>query len=182
MADWFRANKLSLNVSKTNYVLFYTKSVCTKLELKIGDMTVERKPYVKFLGILVDEHLDWSEHIKLCKAKLSSSLYAINAAKKYLNSSQLLMLYNALIYPYLTYGVLLWGSTHKTLTNKINVIQKKAVRIIAHAPYNAHTEDIFQRFKILRFGEIYQFYLGKYMFQQLNNLLPEPLLNKYMIK
>ena len=114
-----------------------------------------------------------------CKAKLSSSLYAIRQSRQLLTSDHLLMLYNTLIYPYLTYGVLLWGSTHQTYIHYIVTIQKKAVRAIAHAPYNAHTHHLFQRFKILKFQDIYRFYLGKYMYQQVNYLLPEPLLNKY---
>jgi hypothetical protein len=181
LADWFCANKLSLNVGKTNYVLFSRKTVIAHLEIKIGSVSIERKHHIKFLGIWVDEKLEWSDHVLHCKAKLSSSLYAINAAKRYLTSTNLLMLYNALVYPYLSYGILLWGSAFKTNTNKIIVMQKKAVRIIAHAPYNSHTHEIFQHYKILKYDDIYKLYLGKYMFQQLNGLLPEPLLNKYRL-
>lgn len=179
LADWFCANKLSLNVGKTNYILFSRKHVDTHLEVTIGNTKIERKPFVKFLGIIVDQTLDWSEHVKSCKAKLSSSLYALNASKRYLTSRHLLMLYNALLYPYLSYGVLLWGSTFQTHLNKIVVMQKRAVRIIAHAPYNAHTEDIFQQYHLLKFQDIYHLYLGKYMFSQINDILPEPLLNRY---
>ena len=60
-------------------------------------------------------------------------------------------------------------------------MQKKAVRIIAHSPYNSHTHEIFQRFNILKLEDIYHLYLGKYMYSQLNNILPEPLLNKYRL-
>ena len=179
LADWFYANKLSLNVGKTNYVLFSRKTVVTQLEITIGDINIERKPCMKFLGILVDEKLEWSEHITYCKTKLSSALYALNTSKRYLTSRHLIMLYNALVYPYLSYGVLLWGSTYQTYLNKIVIMQKKVLRITVHAPYNAYTHDIFQQLRILKFQDIYNLYLGKYMFQQMNNLLPEPLLHKY---
>jgi hypothetical protein len=111
LAEWFYANKLSINVSKTNYVLVSRQNVSTESEVKIGNTKIERKHYVKLLGIIVDQKVDWSEHIRYCKAKLSSSLYALNAAKRYLTTHHLLMLYNYLIYLYLTYGVLLWEST-----------------------------------------------------------------------
>ena len=56
---------------------------------------------------------------------------------------------------------------------------KKIVRIIMHAPYNSHTHELFNQLNILKFADIYNLYLGKYMFKQLNDLLPKPLLHKY---
>jgi hypothetical protein len=91
------------------------------------------------------------------------------------------MLYDAIVYPYISYGVLLWGSIFKSLCNKIITMQKKVVRIIAHASYYAHTHSIFQQFKILKFDDIYNLHLGKYMYQHLNMTLPVPLLNKYTL-
>ena len=181
LADWFYANKLSLNVGKTNYVLFTRKTVITNLDIKIGEINIERKSHVKFLGLLVDEKLEWSEHIKYCTSKLSSSLYALNSSKKYLTTKHLIMLYNSLVYPYLSYGILLWGSTFQVYLSKIIIMQKKVVRIIVHAPYNSHTDEIFQKLHILKFCDIYKLHLGKYMFQELNGLLPEPLLNKFTL-
>jgi hypothetical protein len=179
LADWFCANKLSLNIGKTNYVLFYQRHVSTDLEINIGGHEITRKKYFRFLGITIDENLEWSEHIQNCTAKMSSSLYALNSAKKYLASDNLLMLYNALIYPYISYGILLWGSGFQMYTNKIIVLQKKAVRAIAHLPYNSHTDSIFQKYKILRFKDIYTLYLGKYMYLQINKMLPIPLLRHF---
>ena len=89
------------------------------------------------------------------------------------------MLYNALIYPYLTYGVLIWGSTFPTYLNKIIIMQKRAIRTIVHAPRNSHTHNIFCRLNLLKFEDIYKLYLGKYMYSQLNHLLPEPLLMRH---
>ena len=130
---------------------------------------------------MVDERLDWSEHTKSVKAKLSSSLYAINASKHYLTTGHLLMLYNALVYPYLTYGLLLWGSTFRSHLNKLIVMQKRAVRTIVLAPYNSHTHDIFLRLNILKLDAIYQLYLAKYMYLQLHDLLPDPLLKAHRL-
>ena len=110
---------------------------------------------------------------------MSSALYAIHSAKHYLSSNHLVMLHNALIYPYMPFGVLLWGSSFKTHTNKIVVLQKKAVRAIAHVPYNYHTVPIFRPYNLLRFHDIYNIYLGKYMYLQMNNQLPLPLIHNF---
>ena len=79
LIDWFRANKLSLNLSKTNYVLFRKSTDNTKIEndlsLKIGDETITRASTVKFLGLHIDEHLTWSHHFKNVQNNLNLCIY-----------------------------------------------------------------------------------------------------------
>ena len=179
LADWFCANKLSLNVGKTNYVLFSRTSTNTAMGLKIGNKQIERKRIVKFLGIIVDEKLEWIDHIKSCKSKLSSSFYAINTCKNILDQQNLVMLYNAIVYPHITYGVLLWGSAFKKHIKTIEIMQRKIIRIIAHVPYNSHTHPIFTQLKMLKFEDIYKLYLGKFMFSSVNFTLPQPLLHMF---
>ena len=100
--DWFRANKLSLNVSKTNYVLFSNKRLINdNLVLNIGNDEIGKKSFCKFLGVYIDENLDWHEHIDTCKSKLSCSLYAINKVKRLVSSECLKMMYYSLVYPHL---------------------------------------------------------------------------------
>ena len=127
LKDWFRANKLSLNVSKTNYVIFNNKNIIIpdQLKLKIGDELIELKNTVKFLGIYIDSKLDWHDHIKFIKNKLSSGNYAINRIKHLLSHKHLITLYYSLIYPYLDYGIILWGSTHTSYLKQIQIMQKK---------------------------------------------------------
>ena len=67
---WFKANKLSLNVSKTNYILFHQKRKEDYLPLRLPSLTINnceinRVTKTKFLGLIVDEHLTWNEHIKV---------------------------------------------------------------------------------------------------------------------
>jgi len=110
LADWFQANKLSLNVGKTNYILFsQNKNLMSEnLNLMIGKEIIVQKDSMKFLGLYVDSRLDWHEHINYIKNKLSSSLYAIRKVKHILNKNHLLTLYYSLTYPYMDYGNSLW--------------------------------------------------------------------------
>ena len=102
VADWFRANKLTLNISKTNYVIF-TKSAQERIKnksIQLGHDTINKVTHVKFRGIIIDEMLDWHRHIDHCKNKISSGLYAINTAKNIMPAKQLKTLYYSLIHPY----------------------------------------------------------------------------------
>ena len=100
LTDWFYANKLSLNVSKSNYILF-TKhrndSIVDKLSLKISGDTILRTNCFKFLGIYIDQNLSWNEHITVCQTRLTSALYAINKVKMLVPLSSLMNIYYTLL-------------------------------------------------------------------------------------
>jgi DNA mismatch repair ATPase MutS len=103
LSEWFRANKLSLNIGKTNYVIFRTNSkpLVKDLNIKIGNEVIERKSVIKFLGVYIDEKLEWHDHINYIKNKLNSSLYALRKVKNILKTNHLITLYYSLIYPYI---------------------------------------------------------------------------------
>ena len=112
----------------------------------------------------IDSKLDWHRHISYINNKLTSSIYAIRKIKNLLNLHNLLTLYYTLFYPYIDYGITLWGSTHKTVINKIVVKQKKAIRIISNAKYNENTNPLFFAHKILKTQDIYKLKLSKYIY------------------
>jgi hypothetical protein len=124
LAEWFKVNKLSLNISKTHHVLFSkVKDINTEIyELKLDNNVISRVKCVKFLGLLIDENLNWHEHINSCKSKMSSGLYALNRVKHILSVNNMRTLYHSLIYPYLTYGTLLWGSSHTMHLRRLEVL------------------------------------------------------------
>ncbi len=120
----------------------------------------------------MDEQLNWSDHIISFKSKIAPSLYAINAAKTCLAKRCLSMLYNSLILPYLSYVILLWGSTSMSTLSPLCAMQKKAVRITTHSKRNTNTDQLFASTKLLKLNYIYNFYLGMYMYCQIIKLLP----------
>ena len=98
---WFSVNKLSLN-SKTNYILFRNRSADTDLNICINTIHVTRVQSSKFLGIIIDNNLNWKPHIQLVKSKLSKTLSIIFKASKLINYEGMLTLYCFLFLPYLT--------------------------------------------------------------------------------
>ena len=65
---WFQCNKLPFNVNKTKFILFGTKHVKNKqiLVLCLNDIATERIECIKFLGVMIDERLNWKNHIQTC--------------------------------------------------------------------------------------------------------------------
>jgi len=84
--DWFRANKLSINATKTHYVIFHARYMEVPdhdFVLKMGDEVIQRCEVVKFLGLNLDEKLEWSHQISQIESKIArSQLYILNSVKK----------------------------------------------------------------------------------------------------
>ena len=96
--EWFNANKLSLNAEKTKYSLFDKPSKTDGLRLLllkvlINDKEIERVGSIKFLGVLLDEHLSWKEHIRYTENKIAKNIGLLYKAKPFLGKHSLLTLY-----------------------------------------------------------------------------------------
>jgi hypothetical protein len=146
-----------------------------KHRLKIGRHLIERKPCVKFLGLLVDENLSWNNHINICKSKISSSIYAINRVKHIVPKKYLRTLYFTMIHPHLTYCIPAWGSAYNVHKNKLILMQKRIVRIISGAKYNDHTDNLWGQLHILKLNDIYKVEVSKLVFKHKQGVLPLPL-------
>ena len=181
LTDWFRGNKLSLNVSKTNYMIFSTSNLdIDQLTIKMDNQTINRTNCTKFLGLFIDDKMKWETHINNMKSRISRSLYAINKIKHFTPSKILKTLYYSMVYPYLTYGITLWGNTCKQYTNKLKVMQKKVMRAISGDGYNAHTNHTFFKYKMLKLDDIYKLNVSKFMLQYIKDELPQPLMNMFI--
>lgn len=163
-ATWFSANKLTLNVSKTKFILFRKKNMLVDFNnfcLKIGEETVERigsdcpTKYFKFVGHFLDEHLTWEHHVHHVHSRLSSGNYAINSAKNFLPLHIRKNIYNSLFRSHLEYGILAWGGIPKNKLNGIIGLQKKCVRNVANTKKLSHTDPIFSSLKILKFSDLF---------------------------
>ena len=114
VTQWIRANKLSLKLQKTKYMLFSNTIEALPIDVIFDDTPLEKVSHIKFLGIIVDSKLSWKLHIdNICKT-ISRNIGIINRLKFHIPVSSLLMLYSSLILPYLNYGILAWGNTYQT--------------------------------------------------------------------
>ena len=178
---WFQANKLTLNVKKTKYMLFQDKKLnsnANTLQIKIGEQIVEqvgsncKEKYFKFVGHVLDDSLSWVGHIEhICK-KLASSNYAINSTKHFLSKKVRLTLYHSLFDSHLNYGNLLWSCSNKKSLDKIENLQKKCLRNVALKGYKAHSEPIFKDLNILKLRDKFTYCRSVFMHQYRNKKLP----------
>ena len=113
--------------------------------------------------------------MKRCKSKVANCIYAINRPKHFVPKNYMKTLYYTLIYPHLTYGITLWGSTYNTHKKKLVIMQKRTIRIIENVKYNEHTNPLFIKAGILKLDDIYIVEVLKVVFKYLQGSLPLPL-------
>ena len=126
--NWLIANKLSINIKKTNYMIFKSRQKKLNnpnLRISIHGELIKQKHSVKFLGVFVDENLDWKEHIHIISGKISRSIGILSKSMFYLSKETLFKLYFSLVYPYLYYRkYIIWGCTYGTNLERLKVLQK----------------------------------------------------------
>ena len=143
--DWFTANKLSLNVEKTKYSFFHKPSKKDDIPLRlpkfiINDYEIQREESIKFLGVLLDQHLTWKEHIKLTENKIAKNIGILYKAGPYLDERALLSLYYSYINSYLNYANTAWCSTNRTYLKKLQS-QQSTLLELSFTKTNLHIHE-----------------------------------------
>ena len=184
IAEWFNANKLSLNLDKTNYILFksYRKTIPPgNHKLNINGTTLSEVSSTKFLGVYVDCHLTWEKHIANIASKISRNIGVIARTAQILPRSIRTKLYYSLIYPYISYCNIVWASTYKSRLYRLEILQKRVVRLIMGVPYGSHTSPIFKFLGILNIDQVGFYQIGEFMFRFNRNLLPSVFRNFFVL-
>ena len=174
ISTWLDANKLSLNVQKTKFMIFHQpQKIFRTPKIMIKNVEIECVNTFNFLGIVLDTQLNWNSHIEKIGIKISKSLGILNKLKRILPISAKLKIYNSLILSHINYGILVWGFK----CSKLNTIQKKVIRIITCSKYNAHTDPLFKNLKLLKVEDIFIIAKIKFYHKYINQTLPLNLQN-----
>ena len=172
LTSWFRANKLSLNIPKTNFIIFGNCKNKDTFQLKIDNISINRVTNTTFLGVQIDEDLNWKHHIsKICN-KIARNIGIIYRLSKFLPSNILRQLYFTLVYPYLYYCNLVWANNTAASLENLIVLQKRVIRIISNSHYLEHTSPLFKAKRILKLTDINNLQIGQFMYQYTNSILP----------
>ena len=113
--NWLCCNKLSLNIDKTNFVIFHPpqKKLTKSISILVNNKSIEQKDYVKYLGVFIDSHLKFKEHIHQLSKKISRSIGILAKLRLFVSQDILIQLYYSLFYSFLTYGLMIWGNTYE---------------------------------------------------------------------
>ena len=143
-----------------------------KEDFFINGIGIGQVDKTKFLGVIIDETLNFEDHLKYIRGKISRSLGILYKGKKYFDKTTLMTLYNVFVYPYFTYCIEIWGNTYQSYLDPLFKLQKRAIRIISFSERMAHTSTLFKNLKLLRLNEIYIYFVQLFMFKYYHSTLP----------
>ena len=146
---WLTCNKLSLNINKTNYVIFHPpqKKLPFHIQILIKNKIVKEEKSIKYLVIFIDSHLSWKTHISHISKKVSRGIWVLSKLRHSTNTEILKQLYYNLIYPFFTYGLIIWGNAYITTPRPLIILQEKAVRVITFSDFREHSSPVFSCIK-----------------------------------
>ena len=151
---WLCANKLTLKLKKSNFILFNVRNINTNslFDIRINNTKLEMVNNYKFIGVFIDDKLDWKEQYNYISKKLSRITGIIRKVRPLANKYTLLSIYNALLFMlyYVYYCTHIWSNTFSSLTDYINRLQKRILKLITSSSYNVFLREI----KILKFDDI----------------------------
>ena len=174
--DWFNANRLTLNVGKSSYLLFQgNKQSSSHFQIVLNKIEIPRVRYAKFLGTWIDDRLSWEMHTNKILTKMKCGLGMLRRSKNLLTSKAKRLLYFGQIHSHLCYclAVAVWGSMlSRQLITKLTNVQQKAVALIDPSK---KIEELFRRNKILKVTDLIQLKLCKLGYKLCHDLLPKKL-------
>ena len=182
-STWFNTNKLSLNTKKTNFIIFTQngkKYNITEAEINIDGSKIKHVKCTTFLGITIDEHLDWQVHIDNLSNKIARNVGMLNKLKHFLPVYIMKTLYSSLIASHLQHCTLLWANSHITNIRKLQLLQRKAIRIITSSHYIAHTDPLFSTTKLLKLDDLYKYQVGIFMHKVTHCQLPQNMSSMFL--
>ena len=148
---WLEANRLALNIDKTNFVIFHSQRqrLTEHTVLKIGRKKIKEESYVKFLGIMLDANLSWKIHLAELSKKLARTAGLFYKIQHYAPTDTLTLLYHGIFAPFLSYGLSVWGLTYPSLLEPFTVLQKKILKIMSFSEINASSGHCLIDYKFL---------------------------------
>ena len=152
---WSDSNRLTLNLSKTKCLFISNIGDLPENCILLNNDVIEQIDNVNFLGIIIDDKMKFDCHIKHISSKISKSIGIMYSIRDMVPSRCLKMIYFSLVQSYFQYCLPIFGAAYATHLETLKILQKRAIRIVNNASYDAHTEPLFSRSKILKTDDLY---------------------------
>ena len=170
LQDWFHANKLTLNLSKTQCLLFKARKGCPSIYLNINNTLIEQQKEAKFLGLILDDDLSWTPHINDRLKKIKRNMHMLVTSKNMLNNNTKKLIYYGHIHSHLCYCLVVWGGMCKR--TDLNCLQKAQDKCIKLLNPKQTKEENYSKNKILTLPQLIRLEEIKLGYKITNKMLP----------
>ena len=150
-----------------------------KVKLEIGTQTISNTPETKFLGMLLDEHMNWSAHINNLVLKITRNSNMLKLNQSLMPTDAKLQIYQAHIASHIQYCILLWGNNASEVQlKKLQKIQNTCMRYVLP---KTETMSIYSKLKVLNITSLIKLSNLKFSFKLVNDLLPTKIKNNCLV-
>ena len=129
---------------------------------------IEQVSSIKFLGLIVDNRLSWSSHIKTLTSTIAKATYQLARIKNFINADCRKTFYYAYIHSRLEYGLMLYGGAAANQLKPLKSLQKRATRLIAMTSLPC-SGDVFKSLGILPLGSLVNLQRSILIFKPMHN-------------
>ena len=174
VSTWLASNKLTLNIKKSKFMIFSNKKKDVhELTVKINNKPLEKCSSYKYLGIIIDEKLNWGKHIEYICKKVSKACGALAKIRHCASLELQREIYYALFYSYVRYGISIWGNANPDTLKPLKVLNHRAARIMTFAPFGQiDLNPILRYLEILDIDDIFRLETLKLLFKMKNDMIP----------
>ena len=176
ITDWLNANRISLNVNKTEFIIFRSPRSSVdcdyEINIRLNGKRLYPSTYIKYLGILLDEHLSWKPHINELTKKLRRSNSMLSKIRHYVDKNTIRSLYFSTFSPHINYCCQIWGQKGNYHLNRILSLQRSALRIINFKPFHSDVCYLYRSSNVPIFTKLVQISNLMFVFDSLKNNLP----------
>lgn len=148
---WLKRNKLALNVKKCEFLMIGTTRRLKSAEVPdvlIQNVPISRVTHCKYLGVLIDEHLDWVKHIEYLGKKIAKDIYLLKRIRPYVTKQTALTFYTSIIQSRFDYCSIIWGNAGKGCLDKLQKLQNRSLRIVLQVDWYFPSKNLFDILKI----------------------------------
>lgn len=178
LVDWLYDNVLTINISKTKYMIFHSESKhidMNGLKIQINDTEIERVTTIKYLGLHLQCNLKWNTHASVLTKKIAPLAGVLYKLSRCTPEHLLRSIYFAHIHSKLSYLSPVWGSAApQYIIDELQIIQNKAIRNIFYHDYHVshlHTNEILKKYKILNVRQLVEYDTTIFFYKIKNNLI-----------
>ena len=140
---WFSQNGLSLNIDKTNFIVFSLRTTPPEVSLMLNNSRICQKEFVDYLGLWIDQGLTWKKHILSITNKINSMAFALRRVRKFVSMDVAWKIYYGYIYPHFLYMNSLWGCSRSPLIHSLARIQNSIIKTIKKLPRLFPTNQLY---------------------------------------
>lgn len=171
--DWLCVNKLKLNVAKTKYMIIGNKKTKDMQNtLFINNSPIERVTEMKYLGIQIDEKLNFSKNCEHMEKKVAKKIGFMQRSCKYVKRQYKITVYRTIVEPHFTYCASIVFLCTATDLGKLQKLQNRAMRFILKKPRDTRIKDMLKELKWLSVYQACLYYTLILIFKIKNHLLP----------